>query len=117
MTPESAYLNVLVCGGRNFTNEDAVSSALDGKAIGQIIQGGASGADRLAKEYAIRNHIQVKEYRADWKANGRAAGPIRNSLMLSEGKPDLVVAFAGGRGTADMVAKAKRAGVEVIEVT
>lgn len=45
--------------------------------------------------------------------NGKAAGPIRNQRMLDEGKPDLVVAFPGGRGTADMVRRAKAAGVPV----
>jgi predicted Rossmann-fold nucleotide-binding protein len=33
--------------------------------------------------------------------------------MLSEGKPDLVIAFPGGRGTADMIRQAKEAGVPV----
>ena len=41
---------------------------------------------------------------------------MRNQKMLDEGKPDLVVAFAGGRGTADMVRIAKRSGVEVREI-
>jgi hypothetical protein len=36
--------------------------------------------------------------------------------MLEYG-PDLVVAFPGGRGTADMVRRAKAAGCEVLEVT
>ena len=36
--------------------------------------------------------------------------------MLEEGRPDLVIAFPGGRGTADLVARARRAGVEVMEV-
>jgi formate dehydrogenase assembly factor FdhD len=36
--------------------------------------------------------------------------------MLDEGKPDLVIAFTGGRGTTDMVTRAKNAGIEVIEV-
>jgi hypothetical protein len=34
--------------------------------------------------------------------------------MLNEGKPDLVVAFPGGRGTADMVKRARAAGIELI---
>jgi hypothetical protein len=36
---------------------------------------------------------------------------------LRKGKPDLVIAFPGGRGTADMVARARKAGVpvEVVE--
>lgn len=36
--------------------------------------------------------------------------------MLDLAKPDVVVAFKGGRGTADMVRRAREAGVKVIEV-
>jgi hypothetical protein len=36
--------------------------------------------------------------------------------MLTEGKPDLVVAFPGGRGTADMVRRAYAANVIVKEI-
>jgi hypothetical protein len=50
---------------------------------------------------------------ADWNTHGRAAGPIRNQRMLDEVKPELVVAFPGGRGTADMVRRAREAGVNV----
>jgi predicted Rossmann-fold nucleotide-binding protein len=41
---------------------------------------------------------------------------MRNQRMIDEGKPDLVVAFPGGSGTADMVRRAKRASIEVMEV-
>jgi len=37
--------------------------------------------------------------------------------MLDEGKPDLVVAFDGGRGTANMVKQAKAAGIQVLIAT
>ena len=56
-------------------------------------------------------------FQADWAGLGRKAGPIRNKLMLDEGKPDLVVAFPGGRGTAHMTRIARGAGIEVIEVS
>jgi hypothetical protein len=36
--------------------------------------------------------------------------------MLDEHKPNLVVAFGGGRGTADMMRRARGAGVEDFEV-
>jgi hypothetical protein len=36
--------------------------------------------------------------------------------MLDEGKPDLVVAFPGGTGTADMVKRAELAGVKVVKL-
>ena len=41
---------------------------------------------------------------------------MRNQQMIDEGKPDLVVAFLGGRGTTDMVKRARIAGGKVIEV-
>jgi hypothetical protein len=33
--------------------------------------------------------------------------------MLDEGRPDLVLAFPGGRGTADLIARAREAGIPV----
>ena len=115
MKSKNDYQRVLVCGGRNYSDACRVGVVLDELTIELIIQGGAGGADALAKEYAITNQVQVQEFKADWNANGRAAGPIRNSKMLIEGKPDVVLAFPGGRGTADMVVKAKRAGVQVLD--
>lgn len=53
---------------------------------------------------------------ADWEDLGRKAGPIRNQRMLDDGRPELVVAFPGGPGTAHMCRIAREAGVEVIEV-
>ena len=37
--------------------------------------------------------------------------------MIDRGKPDLVIAFPGGRGTEDMVTRAERAGIPVRRVT
>ena len=52
-------------------------------------------------------------YPAQWDVYGRRAGPIRNQEMIDEGKPDGVVAFPGGKGTADMVRRAEAAGLKV----
>ncbi len=112
---------VLVCGGRDFDDHDGLYHVMDALAFGLgislIIHGGARGADSLAGKYGREHGIPVSVYPADWNAHGRAAGPIRNAKMLAESQPDLVVAFPGGRGTADMVARAKAAGVKVINVT
>lgn len=75
------------------------------------------GVDEAAIDWAVVNWCVFQEFPPDWDKYGNAAGPIRNQQMLDEGKPDLVVAFPGGRGTADMVNKARKAGIEVIEVT
>jgi hypothetical protein len=53
---------------------------------------------------------------ADWKRLGRKAGPIRNQRMLVEGKPDLVVAFPGGKGMAGMVTLARNASIGIMVV-
>lgn len=109
---------VLVCGGRSYADRRSVYVCLDGL-IPQpttIIHGGAHGADMIAHDWAVWRQIPRRVFMADWENQGRSAGPLRNARMLAEGKPHLVLAFPGGRGTADMVRKAKAVGVPVIEV-
>lgn len=114
-------VKVLVCGGRDFKNESAVINFLfridDERPITSVIHGGADGADRLGGEAAKLLQVPCHVFPANWKRDGKAAGPIRNQRMLDEGKPDVVVAFPGGKGTADMVRRARDAGVEVIEAS
>ncbi|MBI2806512.1 MAG: DUF2493 domain-containing protein [Planctomycetes bacterium] len=110
-------MRVLVTGGRDFGDRVLLVEALDRlhatHVFTVLIHGDASGADRLAGEWATATGIPVEAHPAEWKKHGRAAGPIRNSKMLEE-KPELVIAFPGGKGTADMVKKAKAAGLEVV---
>jgi hypothetical protein len=73
------------------------------KPITLIIEGGALGADRLAREWAEVSGVSVQTFEAEWKRFGRRAGPLRNKRMLDEGRPDGVVAFPGGAGTANMI--------------
>jgi hypothetical protein len=70
----------------------------------------------MASRYADEHGLSQERFPADWDTHGRAAGPIRNQRMLDVGKPDFVIAFPGGHGTANMVRKAKAAGVQVLEV-
>lgn len=81
-----------------------------------IIAGGAPGADSLAASWAAVEWTRYQEFPARWDKHGKKAGPIRNQQMIDEGAPDLVIAFPGGVGTADMVKRAKKAGIEVIEI-
>jgi hypothetical protein len=113
-------MRVLVCGGRDFANRNYLFTVLGEvhdleRPITCIIHGGAPGADALAGQWADWRDVPSQKFAADWKAHGRAAGPIRNQIMLDEGRPDIVIAFEGGRGTADMVRRAKAAGIKVVE--
>lgn len=111
---------VLVCGGRKFDDDKLLCrtfKAIQVEApIALLVNGGAPGADNRAVSWALRHDVPFRTIQAEWTKHGPAAGPIRNQRMLDETHPDLVVAFPGGRGTADMVAKARAAGVEVREI-
>jgi hypothetical protein len=115
MTPRKV---LLVTGGRAFTDADLMDAALNFVVpfyeIDGIIQGGAKGADALARAWAERNGVKVATIKAEWAKHGRLAGPKRNQRMLDIGRPCLVLAWPGGAGTRDMVARAERAGVPVI---
>ncbi len=112
-------MKVLVCGGRKFEDFSAVDTVLEAlhkaKSITMIIQGGADGADSLAWDWAYMNNIPCLRVPALWHKHGKSAGFIRNKLMLTLGKPDLVVAMPGGIGTAMMVDLATKAGIEVMD--
>lgn len=112
---------VLVTGGRRFRRRDVLTAALDkvhaARPIDVLVEGGADGADLLAREWAdTRNIPTTITVRPQWNLYGKAAGVIRNAEMLREYTPNLVVAFPGGAGTADMVSRAHRAGTEVTVV-
>ncbi|GGD30599.1 hypothetical protein GCM10011335_37050 [Aureimonas glaciei] len=78
-----------------------------------LLSGGAPGADTLAWDWGWDRNFHCERMFADWKKHGRAAGPIRNQRMIDEWKPTLVIAFPGGRGTADMIRRAEAAGIPV----
>lgn len=81
-----------------------------------IISGGAKGVDDAALDWAMVNWTDYIEFTAEWETYGRAAGPIRNKKMIDDGQPDLVVAFPGGRGTANMVSLARQYNIPVMEI-
>jgi hypothetical protein len=113
---------VLVCGGRNYTDRDHIWNTLtefDSKRgpFAHVIHGCATSADHEAMIWAQtmpgRKHVP---FQADWIHHGRNAGPRRNQRMLDEGRPDLVIAFPGGKGIEDMLRRVKKSGVEIIRV-
>ena len=115
-------MRVLVCGGRDFDDYNLLADTLLGllEQYGSkdviFISGRARGADSLGEWFAKANNYELLVFPADWGKFGKAAGFIRNQQMIDEGKPDLVVAFPGGRGTQDMVKRAKKHGIKVDEV-
>lgn len=111
---------VLICGGRTFCDHILFNKTMDKihkeRGVTHVLQGGAKGADYFAHVWSAKRGIRETVFNAEWKKYGKSAGPIRNRVMLDEGRPDLVVAFPGGTGTAHMVAYAWKKGIETIVV-
>jgi hypothetical protein len=115
----------IVCGGRDYQDAARVrrvlDAAVDKLGLDAIIEGGATGADRLALDWAqTRGDIIWIDVPADWDGLGKAAGHIRNAKMLRilQGGPRdqerAVIAFPGGVGTDQMCSIAARASIRII---
>lgn len=123
-------MRVLVTGGRGYSNVDEARRQLvelDPNAI--IVHGAASGADSVVALVADSLGMLVEAHPADWQGLCRdeckhkrrgvgghsycpAAGNYRNQEMADLGA-DLCIVFPGGKGTADMVRRAKAAGIPI----
>lgn len=128
-------MKVLVCGGREFSDKDGLYRVLDlwhsREPFTLVIHGAASGADSLAQKWAWERDIPHDPHPALWddlrhkdaiiKTNRRgqkydARAGFRRNEEMARLKPDLVLAFPGGEGTADMVRRAKAHDLKVEEV-
>lgn len=118
-------MNIIVTGGRHSTDRKAVwdfldqlqqfhmlSLTYDGTSF-TVVQGGATGIDKFAREWCQRHGVNFKNY--PYPRNmGKSGGPIRNREMAVKEKPAFVVAFAGGKGTRSMMKIAHELGIPVI---
>jgi hypothetical protein len=115
-------MRVLFSGSRKFTDDGAVIAVLErlAKRAGGaehvvVVHGGASGLDSIAGVLARHMGMAVEVHHADWQKQGKAAGPIRNQVMVDHGA-DLLVAYPlpGGRGTQDCIERGVEAGIPTL---
>ncbi|MGV9655241.1 SLOG family protein [Streptomyces sp. NPDC003554] len=130
---ELAEGRVVVCGSRRWPWPTTAETVLERLAdhYGDrlvVIEGCASGADAAACRWCRRSGLSDDRHRChpvDWSAakrehsrDWRMAGPERNTRMLLQERPELVIAFhdhfvpAGG-GTSDMCLRALLSDVPV----
>jgi Ni,Fe-hydrogenase III small subunit len=116
---------ILITGSRTWTDKDAIKQALKkawrelGSDPGCVLVSGncPKGADLIAETIWRQAGMKVELHPADWKI-GRAAGPVRNKLMVDLGA-DLCLAFVkdGSKGAAGCAKLAENAGIRVILFT
>jgi hypothetical protein len=116
---------ILVCGDRNWNAPELIVMKLieiqdEPRHMDEglyLIHGDCRGADKQAAMIAEDLHWTVYAVPAEWEKYGRAAGPKRNQKMIDEYRPSRVIAFHDdiehSKGTKDMVARAKKAGIPV----
>lgn len=116
----SDVARVLICGGREYADAQCVASKLhtalfrfestNRRMI--IIEGGAKGADTLARKWAETKGVPYATVPALWDYHGRKAGPLRNDAMLLL-QPTHCIAFPGGTGTEDMIRRCESRDIPV----
>ena len=72
-----------------------------------IVSGGANGIDTLAARYSKENNIKLKIHSANWNRYGKAAGPIRNQLIVNDITHLLALPVKNSIGTFSTINKAR----------
>lgn len=112
------YKKVAIVGKRNINSKIKLhiwelAGALQPK---HLVTGDAEGVDKEVREIAETRNISITICYADWKLYGKAAGPIRNALIVAEA--DRMIAFWDGKskGTKNAIEQMTKANkpVEVI---
>jgi YspA, cpYpsA-related SLOG family len=112
----AAPVVALFCGSREWTDRARIRRDLEKlPPRSVVIEGGARGADRIARQEAHRLGLHVATVSALWDFYGRSAGYRRNEAMARL-EPDFVYAYPlGGPGTAQMIELAEAACIPVRE--
>jgi len=106
-------MKTIIAGGRDYVLTENDRIRLDHLPITEVVSGGAKGADQGGEFWARLNGIPISSKKPDWTKHGRAAGPIRNEEMAKYA--EACVLFPGGKGTADMAARAKKHNLKIYD--
>lgn len=82
----------------------------------EIVSGAAKGVDTAGEKFANSVNLPVIKFPADWKRDGRAAGPIRNKIMAEYADALLLIWDGKSRGSRNMREVAQRKGIRIYEV-
>lgn len=108
---------ILVTGGRDYADRQKVFETLDWLHPEAVMHGQCeTGADHFADQWCLERGVPVIRVPALWDALGDPAGPRRNAFMASLQIATGVCAFPGGRGTRDMIKRAREWSVPVYQV-
>jgi hypothetical protein len=113
---------ILITGSRDWSDADLLRRVvLRMLAVSTqdavLVHGGCRGVDVDAARLWREAGRPVEVHAAEWDVHGRAAGPIRNQLMVDLGA-DMCVALIrdGSRGASQCADAAERAGIQTYRI-
>ena len=113
---------IVIAGSRDFEDYLILKGALDRILTEdeddiELVSGHAKGADLLAERYAAEHGLPIHVIKPNWKAYGRAAGPIRNRQILEYAmcaRPQVIAFWDGiSKGTKNTIETARKMGINV----
>lgn len=113
-------MKLIVCGSRSFTDYTLLTLWLDkltqktDRTKLVILSGHAKGADQLGERWCRENLIAYQVWRPEYRDEHDREAPLRRNSDMVASATHLVAFWDGAsRGTADVVAKAHKAGLKV----
>jgi len=112
-------MRLLVTGGRHLDDVALIHRALirvhTQSPLSVLIHGGHAFLGAAVEEWGRDMRLHVLRYPANWWEFGRRAEGIRNDFMLSDSRPDLVLALPGGNDTRALALAALGRGLPVFD--
>ena len=110
---------IAVTGGKTVTDADAIWNALDKVRTKYpdmvLVHGGGPGVEKVAASWAAARGVKQVVCRPNWNAHGKAA-PFRRNEEIINLVPRGIVAFPGSGITANLLDKARQAGIPIMEI-
>lgn len=118
-------MNLIVCGSRTWRNADLLFREMDHYTSRLhhdsllILNGNCpTGADKIARDWCKFWVVPCRLFDADWDRHGKAAGPLRNGLMVAEAGGLIAFRSSGkSSGTDDCIRQAKSKGIRCVVIT
>ena len=108
---------MLACG-KHFADADFIVASLARARIDHdiatIVHGGHQANGATIETWCREHDVHIVRYPANRLKHGRRAEDIRNSFMLQDSRPDLVIALPGGASTRSLINRAIAQGVPVL---
>lgn len=104
---------LIISGPRTCRKFTAVSKEIERyitelNGVDEIIAGGSTGVDLIAKQYALDKQIPYKEFEPNWQDDMNAAGMVRDAHMAEYGTHLLILSNGASKESRNILSEAKK---------